>query len=422
MNGKATKNGGIDTARIIDTVDTEELVELTRRLIRIPTVFRPGVEGATEAPGAHYVADYLRGLGLPGLTVSLEEVAPGRPNVIAVLDSGKPGRTLLLEGHTDVVTEGDRAQWDYDPFGAELVDGKIYGRGACDTKGNLAAAIMAVKALVESGHFRRGRIVLCIPVDEEGMMTGIKHFIKAGHADGVDAALICEPEENQLCMTQKGAMRAVVRVHGVMSHGAMPLAGINPIPRLAAIITGVGDLEKAEKERVGRHPYLGWPSLTPTIVTSPITAEPQLNVMPADAYMTLDIRTVPGQDLEMLEEQLQGILRRLGETDPDFKAELEIIERRPWTETARDEPIVRACDRAYRIVSGGKEPVYNGVPGATDGTFLWAWANIPILTTGAGDRLIPHQKNEYVEVWELIEAARLYAVAAALYLEEEEHG
>lgn len=408
----------VDVDRIMAAVDTEELVALTQRLIRIPTVYRPGVAGADEADGARYVAEYLRGLDLPGFTVTVEEVAPGRPNVTAVLESGRPGPTLLLEAHTDVVTEGDPSQWTHDPFGAAIVDGRIYGRGACDTKGNLAAAIIAVRALVASGQFRRGRIILCIPVDEEAMMTGIKHFIQAGHADGVDAAIICEPEENQICITQKGAMRAEVRIHGKMSHGAMPLAGINPIPRLAAIVQAAGELERAEKDRLGCHPYLGWASVTPTIARAPVSGEPQINVMPGEAYLALDIRTIPGQDLEVLEGQLQGILRRLGENDPDFRAELAIIERRPWTETGRDEPIVRACDQAYRLVTGGEEPVYNGVPGATDGTFLWAWRNIPIVTTGAGGRLIPHQKDEYVEIDELIEAARLYAVAAAIYLEE----
>lgn len=415
----STGNPTADLARIIAAVDTKELIALTRQLIQIDTVYRPE-RGGSEAPGAQFVADYLRRLDLPGMTVTVEDVAPGRPNVMAVIDSGRPGRTILLEGHTDVVTEGDRSQWTYDPFGAEVVDGRIYGRGACDTKGNLAALILAARALSETGHLTRGRLVLCIPVDEEGMMLGIKHFIERGHADKVDAAIICEPEENQLCITQKGAMRAVVRVYGKMSHGAMPMAGINPIPRLARIIMAVGQLEQAEKDRLGCHPFLGWPSITPTIVSAPMNGEPQINVMPGEAYMTLDIRTIPGQDLEVLERQLHDLLGSLAAADADFRAELEVIERRPWTDTGRDEPIVKACDRAYRVVSGGKEPTYNGVPGATDGTFLWAWRDIPIVTTGAGNRLIPHQKDEYVDIWELEEAARLFAVAAALYLHEEE--
>jgi succinyl-diaminopimelate desuccinylase len=405
----------VDTARIMAAIDAQELVELTRNLVRIPSVYRPDEPGANEEAAAQYVHEYLRGRGW--LTVTKEEVAPGRPNVTAVLDSGRPGPTLLFEAHTDVVTEGDASRWTYAPFAGEVAGGRIYGRGACDTKGNLAAAVVAVRAMVDSGQFRRGRIVLCIPVDEEGMMTGIKHFIEAGHADGVDAAIICEPEENQICIAQKGAMRVEVRVYGKMAHGAMPLAGINPIPRLADIVHAVRKLERAEQERFGCHPYLGWPSLTPTIIQAPVSGAPQINVMPGEAYLGLDIRTVPGQDFDTLGAQLQETLDRLRAGDPDFRADMSVIERRPWTETGADEPIVRACADAYRVVSGGKEPVYNGVPGATDGTFLWAWRHIPIVTTGAGGRTVPHQHDEYVAIDELVETAKLYAVAATLYLE-----
>ncbi len=410
-------SSSIDTTRLVEAVDTDELVKLTRKLVSIPSVYRPG-SGETEARVASFLVDYLKGLGLPGLTVTTDEAAPGRPNIIAILDTGKPGRTILLEGHTDTCTEGDAKDWTYDPFGGEVSGGRIYGRGSCDTKGNLAAAIIAVRALVSSGSLRRGRVVLCIPVDEEGMMIGIKRFIQAGYAKGVDAAIICEPEENQLCVTQKGAMRVVFRVHGKMSHGAMPLSGCNPIPRMASIIAAVGDYERSEKTRLGCHEYLGWPSLTPTIATAPPAGvEPQINVMPGEAFLALDIRTIPGQDHAEIEKTLEGILRRLRATDPDFKADMEVIERRPWTETKMSEPIVKATSEAYRLVAG-KEPKYNGVPGATDGTFLNSMLGIPVVTTGAGNRLIPHQKDEYVDIWELEEAAKLFAVAAALYLEE----
>ncbi len=397
--------------RILERIDPDELVDLTRKLIQIPSVYRPK-EGGNEEKVAEFVAGYLREIGLQVIT---EEVAPGRPNVIATLEGSGPGRCLLFEGHTDVVTEGDASEWTYDPFAAEVVDGRIYGRGAADTKNNLAAAIIAVKALKESGYPFRGKVLLAIPVDEEGMMIGIKHFIERGHADDVDAAIICEPEENQICITQKGAMRAVVRTLGKMAHGAMPLSGINPIPHLAKIIVALEELERREKERHGKHAYLGYPSITPTIVQAPVEGEPQINVIPREAYMTLDIRTVPGQDHAELETEIRRILADLAAEDPDFKATLEVIEERPWTETDRDEPIVRAVHEAVETVTG-RQPVYNGVPGATDGTFLWAWKDIPIVTTGAGDRLIPHQKDEWCSIEQLVETAKIYAVAAARFL------
>jgi succinyl-diaminopimelate desuccinylase len=401
---------------VTDSVKADELVQFTRELIRINSVFDPAKEGFNETKAAHYVADFLK---REGFEVHIQEVVPGRPNVIAFLHGKTPGKTILFEGHTDVVTAGDLDAWTVDPFGAEIKEGRIYGRGACDTKGNVAAAIFAAKAVKDVGVDFNGTILLCMPCDEEGMMLGIKDFIKQGWADHVDGAVICEPEENQLCVFQKGAMRVVVRVFGKQSHGAMPLAGINPNWRLAKIICALENLEKSEKVRLGQHDYLGWPSITPTIIASPSKGEAQINVVPGEAYMTLDIRTVPGQEHDVIKQQIQGIYDCLAKDDPDFKATFEVIEERPWTETAKNDPIVKAIAKAYTAVTG-KEPVYNGVPGATDGTFLSWFKDIPVIVTGAGNRLIPHQADEYVSIDELIETTKMYALTSLYFLNESE--
>ena len=400
---------------VVESVDEQSLIKFTQDILRINSVYNPDKEGCSEEKVAHFIAKFLQD---EGFEVHIQEVAVGRPNVIGILKGKSEGKTLLFEGHTDVVTAGDEEQWAFDPFSAEIKDGIIYGRGACDTKGNVAAAIFAAKAVKDSKIDFKGNILLCIPVDEEGMMTGIKDFINKGWADNVDAAVICEPEENQLCIMQKGAMRAVVRVYGKMSHGAMPLSGINPNWRVARIICELEKLEKSEVERLGKHELLGYPSFTPTIIMSPSKGEAQINIVPSEAYMTLDIRTVPGQEHETLKRQLQGILDSLAKDDKDFKATVEIIEERPWTETSKEEKVVKAIAQAYTEITG-KPPVYNGVPGATDGTFLNCLKGIPIITTGAGDRMIPHQVNEYVEIKELIETTKMYALTSMYFLNEE---
>jgi succinyl-diaminopimelate desuccinylase len=399
--------------KVLEYVDQNGLVEFTRQLICIKSVYNPDLADANESEAAHFVADTLRQWGLE---VHLDEAAPGRPNVIAYLHGSRPGKTILLEGHTDVVTAGDPDEWTTDPFGAEVKEGRIYGRGACDTKGNLAAAMFAVKAVKDSGIEFPGKILLCIPVDEESMMIGIKHFINQGWADDVDAAIICEPEENQLCITQRGALRIIIRVFGKMSHGAMPEAGINPNWGMARVISELEQLQQKEVDRLGKHEYLGYPSITPTILRAPAKGEAQINVIPKECYTTLDIRTVPGQDHAVLKQQIQEILDRLTAERKNFKAAMEMIEERPWTLTDLEEPVVKAMAHAYKAVTG-REPRYNGVPGATDGTFLDAWKQIPIITTGAGDRLIPHQADEYVDIEELIEASKLFALSALYFLE-----
>jgi succinyl-diaminopimelate desuccinylase len=401
---------------VLNRIDHEELVHLARELVRIPSVYRPEEADGNEARVARFVANYLE---RTGFEVSVEEVMPSRPNVWAVWEGDRTGKTLLFEAHTDVVTEGSAEDWDHPPFGAERDRGRIYGRGACDTKGNLAAAVGAVRAVKDSGVPFPGSLILCHPVDEEGMMTGIKAFIERGHADGVDAAVICEPEENQLCIKQKGALRVEVTLRGTMAHGAMPQSGVNPVTRAARFVVAVEELEGEEIERHGEDPFLGYPSLTPTILMGPGSGEPQVNVIPASAYVALDIRTVPDQSHRDLIERLEDIIARLASEDPDFDATLEVIEERPPTETPKDEQLVGAMERAYDHLTG-QEPFYNGVPGATDGTFLHAWAGIPIVTTGAGDREIPHQADEWVDEEELFTTCKLYAATAMYYAYGEE--
>jgi succinyl-diaminopimelate desuccinylase len=401
---------------VLARIDREELLGLTRELVSIPSVYRPEVPDGNEARVARFVADYLE---RAGFVVRTEEVAPDRPNVWVEWEGDRPGKTLLFEAHTDVVTEGSTEDWAHLPFEAERDGRRIYGRGACDTKGNLAAAVVAVRAVRDSGVSFPGSLILCHPVDEEGMMAGIKAFIERGHADGVDAAVICEPEENQLCIKQKGALRVEVTLRGTMAHGAMPKSGVNPVTRAARFVVAVEDLEDEEIERHGEDPFLGYPSLTPTILMGPGCGEPQINVIPASAYVALDIRTVPDQSHRDLVERLEDILTRLASEDPDFDATLEVIEERPPTETPKDEPLAMAMARAHGHLTG-EEPTYNGVPGATDGTFLHAWAGIPIVTTGAGDREIPHHADEWVDEEELLTTCKLYAATAMYYAYGEE--
>jgi len=401
---------------VLGRIDHAELVSLTRELVRIPSVYHLEDPEGNEARAAQFVVGYLE---RAGFDVQTEEAASCRPNVWIVWEGERTGKALLFEGHTDVVTEGRAEDWRHPPFEAERSGGRIHGRGACDTKGNLAAAIIAARAIKDSGVPFPGRLILCHPVDEEGMMTGIKAFIEGGHADGVDGAIICEPEENQLCIKQKGALRVEVTVRGRMAHGAMPLSGVNPVTRAARFVVAVEELEREEVERHGEDPFLGYPSLTPTILMGPEAGEPQINVIPSGAYVALDIRTVPNQAHEALIGRLEEILTRLKSEDPDFDATLEVIEERPPTETPMDDPLVRAMDTAYQKLTGD-EPRYNGVPGATDGTFLNTWAGIPIVTTGAGNRQIPHHKDEWVDEEELLTTCKLYAATAMYYCYEKE--
>jgi len=401
------------------------VIELAQGLVRVRSVYDAEL-GSNETEAAAYVAAQLRAAGFAPV---IEEAVPGRPNVICDWAGGafdpQRHRTLMLEGHTDVVTEGDPRAWQIPPFEGRIVPGPdgraasgvLHGRGTADMKAGVAAAIAALEAVRAVAPDLPGRIRLGIVADEEGMMLGIKSFIANGWADAVDGAIVCEPEENEICLFQKGAMRLNVTVTGVMSHGAMPYAGVNPVRGLADFVVAVRDFERAEQQRLGEHQYLGLPWLTPTIVRAPDKGEAQLNVMPEAAYLALDVRTVPGQDHAAIEAELNQIARRLEAGTERLRFAIDCFESRPWTETSAKDPLVAAVESVYQPVLG-TAPRYGGVPGATDGTFLWAMRDIPIVTIGPGDRTIPHQVDEFVRLPDVIASARLYAAAAVAYLSD----
>jgi succinyl-diaminopimelate desuccinylase len=411
---------------VLKCVDADEVIRLTADLVKINSVWDPAA-GTSEQEAAECAAAWAQHRGFD---VRMETVTPGRPNVIVTHAAGPGPRRLMFEGHTDVVTPGDVSAWTADPFGAQIVGRRMYGRGTNDTKGNLAAMLCAMDALKRSGVPLTGTILGGVLCDEEDQMIGVRHFIENGHADRVTAAVICEPQDGLICTSQKGALRARFTLRGKMSHGAMPLSGLNTAPGVAQIIQALHEME-TDALSPGRDEYLGWPSFTPTVIQAPAGGPAQLNVMPGEARILVDIRTIPRQSHPGIVAKLQRLAanvqdrvrdhyrdydRRLGIAHrPELTVALEILTDRPCTHTERSDPVVQAAHWATQQATG-REPSYGGVPGATDGTFLWAWKNIPIVTMGAGDREVPHQTDEWVDLDQLVETVRIYALTALHYL------
>jgi succinyl-diaminopimelate desuccinylase len=404
--------------QVLARIDADEVVALTRDLVRIPSVYRPDDPDATEARVAAHVEAWLR---REGFAVQTQAVAPGRPNVIGTLGEKRPGgRSLLLEGHTDVVTEGDPREWTWPPFGAELTNGRIYGRGTADMKGGLAAAMVAAAAFRRAGVEPPGKLVVGALVDEEDRMLGARHLVTTAVGRDLDAAIICEPEDNELCLVQRGVVWARVRVRGKMAHGAMPEAGLNPVTALGAMLREVPALERRIRRRCERSPPLRPPTVTPTIIQAPPkgVGVPQSNVIPAFGEMTLDVRVTPGIGADALDAELAALCRAGEKAVPGLKVEWEPVNPfRLATKVDKSEPIVQAMIAGVKKATG-RAPRYGGVPGSTDGTILRMELGLPIVTCGPGNRLIPHQVDEYVEVTQLIDAARIYASSAMKFLEE----
>ncbi|MEN2981790.1 MAG: M20/M25/M40 family metallo-hydrolase, partial [Thermus sp.] len=198
-------------------------------------------------------------------------------------------------------------------------------------------------------------------------------------------------------------MRLRLLFPGRMAHGAMPYAGDNPIPKAARFVVSLKELE-GELQAAFPHPYLGPPYLTPTRFLAS-AGEGQLNVIPSMAELALDVRTVPGMDHGELVARI-GRLAGVG---------VEVLEDRPPVETPREDPLVQAAEEALRLL--GLPVRLGGVPGATDGTFLRAWAGLPVVVMGPGEKTLPHQVDEWVDLEEVVLAARVYAALAVLYLD-----
>ena len=388
-------------------IDRDALVAFTQELVRVESVHDPE-RGLSEAPAAELVARQMRAFGWEP---SFDEVAPGRPNVVAVLEGGEPGPTLLFEGHTDVVTAGRRELWTVEPFGGEIRDGRLYGRGSADMKGGVAAMLFGAAAAARRGGFP-GRIVVAALADEEGMMLGAKRFAATELARQLDAAIVAEPEGGEVCTAQKGALRLRLDARGKMSHGAMPQHGVNPAPALARFLDVVAARERRFREELGAHPTLGPVYLTPTVIRA--GEELQLNVVPGDAWLAVDVRTIPAVDHAALVRELRGEAERIA-AETGVRLELSVVDDRPSTETAEDSPVVRAVVDAHEALHGERPPI-GGVPGATDGTILWRELGIPIVVYGPGDKWIAHQADEHVAVDELARYAEVYADAALRFL------
>src|SRR5690606_21981539 len=179
------------------------------------------------------------------------------------------------------------------PYGGEIRDGRLYGRGSADMKSGVAAMIYAVRALEQTGPFP-GRVTLCVLADEEGLMLGAKHFAASPAAAAVDAAIIGEPEEGEICIAAKGAIRLQIELTGAMAHGAMPQHGRNPVASTGTLLGALAAYQRQLQSELGSHDHLGPPYVTPTVIHA--GSVDQINVIPARATVCVDIRTVPDLD------------------------------------------------------------------------------------------------------------------------------
>ena len=371
-------------------------------LVRTPS--HPGLPRQEERV-AMLLADWLR---VHGIHVALDEAAPGRPNVLARVRGKERGRTLVLCGHTDTVPLNDG-----DPgvgFGGTIRDGQLFGRGACDMKGAIAAMAAALAALAATRRLPAGEVVLAAVVDEEMESLGAEHLVASKlRADG---AIVGEPTGNRLALGHKGLEWIEVGFRGRAAHGGTPQAGISAISAAARFACLVEDELRPALARK-QHPLLG----PPTINLGTIRGGDQPSTVAAACTVALDRRTVPGETYAEVVRELRALLARIEQAMPGLTTD---VHRMPGgmaslehlsTAIDAEHPLARAVEAARARVTGRAEAP-TAFPAWTDAALLASFASIPCVVLGPGDLAHAHSPRESVSLAEVADAARIYAEAA----------
>jgi len=405
-----------------------EIVDLTQALIRIPSVNPPGeyyrdcaeLIGQRLAPRGFQI-EYVRAAGAPG---DCDQYP--RWNVVARREGGSPGPCVHFNGHIDVVAPGEG--WTRGPFDAGIDAGRVYGRGACDMKGGLAAAIVAVEALIDSGVPLPGAIEISGTGDEEsGGLGGVAWLAERGwfSKPRVDHVIIPEPlNVDRVCIGHRGVWWGEIETKGRIAHGSMPFLGDSAIRHMSAV------LEAFEREL---YPALdGQPTAMP--VEPPGARTPTLNInsvhggqpdvapgkdaglpapLVADACrLVFDRRLLIEEDLDEVKARMRALLDGLAQSRPGFRYSLrDLLEVQP-SMTEPDRPVVRAAAEGVRRVLG-REAALICSPGTYDQKHIDRIGHLrDCVAYGPGILDLAHQPDEYVEIADMTNSAKVMALAA----------
>jgi acetylornithine deacetylase len=373
-------------------------IRLLRELVAIDSVNPSLVPGAAgEAVIAQAIAAHLRRIGLD---VEMQEVVPGRSNVIGVLEGRGRGRSLMLCGHIDTVgVEGMTA-----PFDPVERDGRIYGRGSQDMKGGVAAMIDAAR-IVADGGLDAGRLIVAAVVDEEYASLGADALVTRWRADG---AVVTEPTDLQIAIGHKGFAWFEVETKGRAAHGSRPLEGRDAILRMGRVLHALEALDRRLQAAVP-HPLMG----TASLHASTIEGGRELSSYPDRCALKLERRTVSGETESAVVLELQEILARLKAEDAEFEATVTPMFGRPSYEIAADHDLPHALKRARDQPGPDDRPETNAFVGMsfwTDAAVLGS-AGIPSVLFGPGGAGL-HSVEEYVEMQDVLRCRDALAALA----------
>lgn len=382
-------------------VTAEQAVELLEAMVRIESV-TPWLipTGSGEAKIAAFIAAWL---DKAGADVEVEEVQPGRPNVLARLPGTGGGPTLCLNAHSDTV---GYAGWPAGALTPRMDGDRMYGLGAADDKSGCAAAMLVLAAIAGSGVRLRGDLLVACVADEEGSSIGSAHLAQQG---GIDAAIVIEPQPtHEIVVEHQGFGWIDVITRGVAAHGCEPDVGVDAIVHLAAVISR---LHRLDQQKFQPHPS---PLNGRTVFhTGTITGGTDYATYPDTAIVGIEIGTQPGEQLSERVAEIEAIFAEIASTEPGFSGEVVIkLEREPFVAHGH-EALQRVVVAAITDVLG-REPTITGMNGWTDAALLQA-AGIPTLLIGSTGGNY-HAPNEWASISELVKLCDILERTALSYL------
>ncbi len=386
---------------LFERIDEDEVVAVCRDLVRFQTVNPPGDEEAAAA----YVA---RLLGQAGFEVGLVPLTEGRASTLGHLRGSGERPGLLFSGHLDVVPPS-AGGWTYPPFEATVAEGKIWGRGTADMKGGLTALLLAARAVARASAAThtplRGDLIVAATADEEAGMRGARSITDS--LAPIQAVIIAEPTGNTLGLAERGVLWLELTTYGKTAHGSMPELGRNAILMMTGLLAELQALEVP----FTHHRVLG--DFSRSIDT--IAGGLKTNVVPDRCTATVDMRTVPGQDHQAIVTQVKDTIAHLAAGSQGFSAGVQVLYDLPSVTTDPHAPAVRSFAEAV-LHATGLPAQTRGVRFATEASIYVPALDVPAIIFGPGTPGLAHQPDEHVPIAQLVEAARVYALAAVEFL------
>jgi acetylornithine deacetylase len=371
-----------------------DVAELAAQLVAIESINPElGVGGSGEMELARFVVEWCE---RAGLETTLSEPAPGRPNVVAIARGSGGGRSVMLNAHMDTVGVAGMQ----DPFVPRLDGGRLYGRGAQDMKGSLAASMLATAEAARRGL--SGDVILTAVSDEEVASLGTE---AVASSLGADAAIVTEPTDMRVAVAHRGFVHLEIETIGRAAHGSRPDLGIDAIAKMGRVLVGIEELDRRLRASP-THRYVGSGSVHASLVEG----GQEYSSYPARCSVQAERRTIPGESVELSVREIQAILDGAAATDADFSGAVRALASREPFEVEESEDVVAAVRGAASAVMG-VEPEVAGVSFWADSALLAA-AGIPTVVFGPhGEGL--HSEVEWVDVTSLEQCVEIYVTVAA---------